>query len=150
VNPYGYVHNPLSWVDPLGLACCPPKVPNYHKANFTDGLVTSRHISGDEIFYKYHGETNRLGRDFNYVTKKKYSSENALREDLAILNEWGGNIDRVTTFKPAKGTRITQGTAAPQLSSDGFESLAGGGYQGIINIKELSNPTIINTKKVNF
>jgi RHS repeat-associated protein len=23
VNPYGYVHNPLSWVDPLGLACCP-------------------------------------------------------------------------------------------------------------------------------
>ncbi|MBF7996280.1 RHS domain-containing protein [Rahnella sp. SAP-29] len=24
-NPYGYVHNPLAWVDPLGLACCPPK-----------------------------------------------------------------------------------------------------------------------------
>jgi RHS repeat-associated protein len=26
VNPYGYVHNPMGWVDPLGLACvCPPK-----------------------------------------------------------------------------------------------------------------------------
>ncbi|OAT33421.1 hypothetical protein M976_00168 [Buttiauxella ferragutiae ATCC 51602] len=25
VNPYGYVHNPLSWVDPLGLACVCPK-----------------------------------------------------------------------------------------------------------------------------
>jgi uncharacterized protein RhaS with RHS repeats len=26
VNPYGYVHNPLGWIDPLGLAgkdCCP-------------------------------------------------------------------------------------------------------------------------------
>ncbi|WP_197090656.1 RHS repeat-associated core domain-containing protein, partial [Yersinia aldovae] len=22
-NPYGYVHNPLGWVDPLGLATCP-------------------------------------------------------------------------------------------------------------------------------
>jgi RHS repeat-associated protein len=25
LNPYGYVHNPLSYIDPLGLACCPPK-----------------------------------------------------------------------------------------------------------------------------
>ncbi|WP_337927123.1 RHS repeat domain-containing protein, partial [Buttiauxella sp. S19-1] len=25
LNPYGYVANPLRWVDPLGLACCPPK-----------------------------------------------------------------------------------------------------------------------------
>lgn len=26
INPYSYVHNPLSWIDPLGLACvCPPK-----------------------------------------------------------------------------------------------------------------------------
>ncbi|OTA15764.1 RHS family protein [Xenorhabdus beddingii] len=24
LNPYGYVHNPLSWVDPLGLTSCPP------------------------------------------------------------------------------------------------------------------------------
>ena len=27
INPYGYVLNPLSWIDPLGLTseCCPPK-----------------------------------------------------------------------------------------------------------------------------
>uniref|UniRef100_UPI0039897434 RHS repeat-associated core domain-containing protein n=1 Tax=Edaphovirga cremea TaxID=2267246 RepID=UPI0039897434 len=26
VNPYGYVHNPTGYIDPLGLACiCPPK-----------------------------------------------------------------------------------------------------------------------------
>ncbi len=23
MNPYGYVHNPVGWIDPLGLACCP-------------------------------------------------------------------------------------------------------------------------------
>ncbi|MFG6653497.1 RHS repeat-associated core domain-containing protein [Scandinavium sp. M-37] len=32
VNPYGYVHNPLSWVDPLGLACCPPKYGSRNEA----------------------------------------------------------------------------------------------------------------------
>ncbi|EOE6835706.1 RHS repeat domain-containing protein [Proteus mirabilis] len=25
LNPYGYVHCPTGWVDPFGLACCPPK-----------------------------------------------------------------------------------------------------------------------------
>lgn len=75
---------------------------------------------------------------------------NARREYLAILNEWGVNINRVRAFKPAKGTWSAEGTAAPQISSDGFESLAGGGYQGIISFKELSNSTIINTKKAKF
>jgi hypothetical protein len=61
---------------------------------------------------------------------------NALSEDFVIFNKWG-DIDRVTTSKPVKGSWITEGTAAPQISSDGFESLAGGGYQGIISVKEL-------------
>ncbi|PHM64365.1 rhsA protein in rhs element [Xenorhabdus stockiae] len=26
LNPYGYVHNPLSWVDPFGLEACPKKI----------------------------------------------------------------------------------------------------------------------------
>lgn len=154
-NNYGYVPNPWSWVDPFGLANCPtrkvgPTIPGNHKTNFTDAKVINRQVSGDEIFYKYHGGSNRLGRDFNYVTKQKYSSEGALREDLSILNEWGVKIDRVTTFKPQKGTWITEGTAAPQISSNGSQSLGGGGYQGLINIKELPNSTIIRTDKVNF
>ncbi|WP_424801264.1 RHS repeat domain-containing protein [Proteus mirabilis] len=24
-NPYGYVHCPTGYIDPFGLACCPPK-----------------------------------------------------------------------------------------------------------------------------
>ncbi|WP_016590213.1 RHS repeat domain-containing protein, partial [Yersinia pestis] len=28
LNPYGYVHNPVSWVDPLGLATCPMREVN--------------------------------------------------------------------------------------------------------------------------
>lgn len=74
----------------------------------------------------------------------------ALREDLAILNEWGMTIDRMTTFKPLKGTWVTEGIAAPQISTNGLEILNGGGYQGLNNIKELSNSTIIRTDMVNF
>ncbi|WP_207209735.1 hypothetical protein [Pectobacterium zantedeschiae] len=127
-----------------------PTIPDHHKKNFTDEETITRQVSGDEVFYKYHGESNRLGRDFNYVTTKKYSSEAELREDLALLNEWGVKIDRVTTFKPQKGTWITEGTAARQVSTDGSEILKGGGYQGLINIKDLSNSTIIRTDKVHF
>ncbi|MCG3464211.1 hypothetical protein L7G72_20930 [Xenorhabdus bovienii] len=102
------------------------------------------------MFYKYHGKTNRLGRDYNYVTRKKYTSEAELREDLAILKEWGVKIEYVTTFKPQKGTWITEGTAAPQVSKSGLEKLKGEGYQGLINIKGLPNSSIIKTEKVKF
>lgn len=49
------------------------------------GVICSyRQVSGDAIFYKYHGK-NRLGSDFDYVTNKKYTSETELRKYLAIL-----------------------------------------------------------------
>ncbi|WP_206194075.1 hypothetical protein [Serratia microhaemolytica] len=144
-------------VDPLGLARCSsgsklpgPQIPDGHKANFTDGVTINRQVSGDEVFYKYHGKSNRLGRDFNYVTNKKYTSEVELRSDLAILREWGVKMDKVTTFRPQKGTWIAEGTAAPQISSNGLEVLKGGKYQGIINIKELPKSTILRTENTNF
>mgnify|MGYP001743050886 CR=1 FL=1 len=57
-----------------------------------------------------------------------------MREDLALLKEWGVDIEYVTTFRPQAGTEILEGR----------------GYQGIINIKELPNSTIIKTEKVKF
>ena len=32
LNPYAYVPNPLKYVDPLGLACCPPKFGSRNEA----------------------------------------------------------------------------------------------------------------------
>ena len=144
-----------NWADVFGLRCkkvkkIGPSIPEFHRKNFTDGIVNMRQVSGDEIFYKYHGKSNRLGREYNYVTNKKYLSEQALREDLALLKEWGVKIEYVTTFKPQAGTWIGEGTAAKQISQDGTEILEGTGYQGIINIKELPNSTIIKTEKVKF
>ena len=152
---YGYVGDLNNWADVFGLRCkkvkkIGPSIPEFHRKNFTDGIVNMRQVSGDEIFYKYHGKSNRLGREYNYVTNKKYLSEQALREDLALLKEWGVEIEYVTTFKPQAGTWIGEGTAAKQISQDGTEILEGTGYQGIINIKELPNSTIIKTEKVKF
>jgi RHS repeat-associated protein len=44
VNPYGYVHNPLGWIDPLGLACCPPE----KGADVTEDMIR-RALEGDPM-----------------------------------------------------------------------------------------------------
>ncbi|TDB41262.1 sugar-binding protein, partial [Photorhabdus khanii subsp. guanajuatensis] len=46
VNPYGYVHDPVSWIDPLGLAGCPGAKLNepykeIEKAKLDDWIVDS-------------------------------------------------------------------------------------------------------------
>ncbi len=105
-----------------------PKIPDYHVGNFTNKLITNRQVSGEETFYKYHGPDNRLGKTHNYVTKELYSIESALRDDLAILDEWGISFTHVTTFKPVKGTWIGEGTAAKQVGDFSDEIRLGGGY----------------------
>jgi hypothetical protein len=121
-----------------------PTVPAYHAKNFTAGKYVNRQVSGDEIFYKYHGVDNRTGKTHNYLSNKRYTSESALRNDLAILDEWGITIDRMTTFKPARGTWISEGTAARQVGLTG-EIRAGGGYQGLIDVPNLPNSSVIRT-----
>ena len=125
-----------------------PKVPSYHANNFTGGKYVNRQVSGDEVFYKYHGVNNRTGRTHNYVTKKKYGSEIELRNDLAILDEWGVQIDRVTTFRPARGTWISEGTAARQVGEITGEVRPGGGWQGLIDVGNLPNSSVIRTDRL--
>ncbi|MFP2424329.1 RHS repeat-associated core domain-containing protein, partial [Pseudescherichia vulneris] len=49
VNPYGYVHNPLGWVDPLGLACCSIKPGK----NFKDHFIRHKDILEKYLDKKY-------------------------------------------------------------------------------------------------
>lgn len=79
-----------------------PDLLKRHIINFTDEIAVSRQVNGLETFYKYHGSSNRLGRDFNYVKKRKYSSLSELKEDFALLDEWGVKVEYVTEFKPQK------------------------------------------------
>lgn len=122
-----------------------PTVPAYHAKNFTGSNYVNRQVSGDEIFYKYHGVNNRTGKTHNYLSNKRYTSEAALRDDLAILDEWGITIDRMTTFRPARGTWISEGTAARQVGGLTGEIRVGGGYQGLIDVPNLPNSSVIRT-----
>lgn len=125
-----------------------PTFPPYHARNFTGGKYVNRQVSGDEVFYKYHGVHNRTGKTHNYLTKKKYTSEADLRNDLAILDEWGIKIDRVTEFRPAKGTWISEGTAARQVGEITGEIRPGGGWQGVIDVGNLPKSSVIRTDRL--
>jgi hypothetical protein len=125
-----------------------PAVPESHTLNFEEGLFTNRQVAGEEVFYKYHGVDNRFGRTHNYVTDKPYTSEAQLRNDLAILDEWGIDITHVTTFKPSSGTWISEGVAAPQTAKFVPEYRPGGGYQGLIDVKNLPKSSIIRTDRL--
>lgn len=122
-----------------------PAVPAYHAKNFDRSTYTNRQVSGDEVFYKYHGVNNRTGKTHNYLTKRLYATETELRDDLAILGEWGITIDRVTTFQPARGTWISEGKAAGQVGYVTGEIRPGGGYQGLIGVDNLPNSSVIRT-----
>jgi RHS repeat-associated protein len=122
-----------------------PSVPEYHVNNFSEGYYVNRQVNGGEVFYKYHGINNRTGKTHNYLTNRIYTAEEELRNDLAILEEWGIAIDRVTIFKPSKGTWISEGTAARKVGGVTEEIRAGGGYQGLIDVHNLPNSTVIRT-----
>ncbi len=144
VSPYSYVHNPANWIDPLGLAGCPisdsksssenksfshqgPELPKNIAETFKDGIYKNRQLTGDEVFYKYHGINNRTGRKFSWLTNKKYSSEDVLRQDLAIRHDWGVNITKISEFKVPRGTWVSEGPAAAQGSG-----YLGSGYQAVV------------------
>ncbi len=122
------------------------KISSDHSKNFLDQSYTNRQVSGDEVFYKYHGADNRTGKEVTYLTNKKYSNEERLRQGLAIDPDWG-SISKVTTFKPQKGTWISEGATASKKSVS-QQVYKGGDYQGVIDTKNLPKSTIIRTDKL--
>ncbi|ETS33641.1 hypothetical protein BB987_14845 [Photorhabdus temperata] len=42
LNLYAYVHNPVSWIDPLGLVGCPGAKPNYQGVSRKDALRAAK------------------------------------------------------------------------------------------------------------
>jgi len=69
-----------------------------------------------------------------------------MRQGLAIDKDWGV-IDRITTYRPQRGTWISEGAAAPQKSLMN-KMYKGGDYQGVIDTKNLPKSTIIRTDRL--
>ncbi|WP_179124811.1 hypothetical protein [Salmonella bongori] len=76
-----------------------PKLPDNIASTFENGIYTNRKLTQDEFFYKYHGVDNRTGRKYSWLTNKLYTSEDTLRQDLAIRHDWGVNITDVSKFR---------------------------------------------------
>jgi hypothetical protein len=79
VNPYGYVHNPLGWFDPLGLACCSVnRRQALNEAKDLAGIPRSQQLNrqwtvGDnpvrrgQTNYKYSQDFGSHGRYYEYT-----------------------------------------------------------------------------------
>ncbi|WP_208616116.1 hypothetical protein [Citrobacter werkmanii] len=105
-----------------------PKLPDNIESAFENGIYTNRKLTQDEFSYKYHGVDNRTGRKYSWLTNKLYTSEDTLRQDLAIRHIWGVNITDVSKFRVPQGTWVSEGTAAAQGA--GYPD---GGYQAVIS-----------------
>jgi hypothetical protein len=124
-----------------------PTLPVSKSKTFLNGNYRNRQASGEEVFYRYHGVDNRTGNEYTFVTNTKFSSARELRDNMAILKEWGIKMDYVTTFHPPKGVWISEGVSAPQKGKNG-ESLPGGGYQALIETDNLHPFTVIATDRL--
>lgn len=72
VNPYSYVHNPLSFIDPLGLACCPLKFADQDK------LTSHFQKHSGEFGAKSEQEYLQIGQDLiknGHKVQYMYKSE---------------------------------------------------------------------------
>ena len=86
LRPQGYVHNPVEWVDPLGLSGCPPDKPSkprpFDDANFADQQKLTSHYEkhGGEFRAKSEEEYLQIGRDvMNNGHKVEYAYKGETR-----------------------------------------------------------------------
>ncbi len=143
VNPYGYVPNPVSFVDPLGLAGCSGAAPKYEydmvnnpgplaqtlnprhapAANFAGGKYNSKILNEDLILYRGGnggGKRNALGQWF---TESPPISVAHVRIDAAVKPQWFNEVGVLTGKSPInavykvkipKGTTIFEGPVGYQ------------------------------------
>ncbi|MCC8376554.1 hypothetical protein CKY10_03860 [Photorhabdus sp. HUG-39] len=141
-NPYSYVHDPVNWIDPLGLAGCNKKDYEYDMVNnpgplshhpydirwapagnFAGGKYNSRVLDEDLILYRGGnggGGQNALGQLF---TTSPPTSVAHVRIDTAVKPQWFNEAGELTGKSPInavykvkipKGTTIFEGPVGYQ------------------------------------
>ena len=149
-TPYAYVHNPMGWVDPFGLAKCKPSVSGLDP--YKGVKEASEYLKSQGVPRKYRKQTlesfdidsikvrpagaNEYGLRYfdgvNAQAKGRYLFESfpATRSSLAVKPEWN-QMTEFAQFKIKPGTTIIEGKAAPQGIG-----LPGGQTQKYINYLE--------------
>ncbi len=127
-NPATYVHNPLQWVDPLGLGPCPMDpyagtreasqllqdagVPRQFRVqvmqSFEEGTITVRKAGDSDYGIRYYDDANASARG-RYLT----SEWPATREQLAVKADWN-QFTHLQQWQIRPGADIIEGRVAPQ------------------------------------
>jgi RHS repeat-associated protein len=110
VNPYGYVHNPLGWIDPLGLACCKYNSRNeaFRAAKRDAGIPMNQRPSKVEMVnLTDRNGHNILGDNYKPLKTREYTFTRPGKEDIVIQDHSPGHI---------YGPDGTQGNQGPHIN----------------------------------
>ncbi|WP_230845687.1 RHS repeat-associated core domain-containing protein, partial [Yersinia pseudotuberculosis] len=149
LNPYGYVHNPVSFIDPLGLckalgestgeysAINPGPLSNDLAATFSGGRYKEIVLSQDTELYRAGVNGRPFGQFFSL---DKPQSVLQTRIDKAVLPNWPGGgtspLDSVFKLKVPAGTKIYVGDVGYQ------NGIYIGGTQQIVIPKSWDTPGV--------
>ena len=146
-TPQGYVHNPLTWVDTLGLESYPKgsngnsdevverwgphredgPLRREHAETFRSASYTEKVTTEPTTLYRTYTEgKSPLGR---FWTRTEPKGPVQAKIDSALNPAWGNEATAVSKIEVPAGTRIFEGAVAPQNINGGMGNLIGGGNQ---------------------
>jgi len=147
INNYLYTPNPISWIDPLGLACKedindPAKMlPAPRDSN---PWMPNTSIESDVVgkngmtVYRAHGEGRATG---GWVTAEAPPNQSYVRKELAVAPEWN-DATHYSEIKLAPGTRYQSGIAGPQDFPGG---IGGGNQIQVLNFEDILKQEVIKS-----
>ena len=123
---YGYVADPLTYIDGLGLSSCPSDMPPWVRESFLDGRAERIVLDRPLVLHRAHG--GKAGKVGRFMSGDKLTSRRTARNRLALKQEWGNRVSKKTKVVVPEGTTVWRGKAAPQIQKNG-KTLPGGGDQ---------------------
>mgnify|MGYP003365298543 CR=1 FL=1 len=95
INPYSYVKNPLTWIDPLGLYCCPKfglKNEAFRAAKSDAGIPMGQQPSKVEMVNLTDRDGNNiLGDNYKPIKTREYTFTRPGQEDIVIQDHSYGH-----------------------------------------------------------
>jgi hypothetical protein len=112
-----------------------PTLARRHAQNFQGGIAERIVLDQAITVYRVHG--GGAGKVGSWLSGDIIKSKLILRKRLALKQEWGNSITKLTEVTIPKGTAIWRGKAAGQLQKNG-KYLKGGGDQIFIDVVDPS------------
>ncbi|WP_315850869.1 RHS repeat-associated core domain-containing protein, partial [Yersinia similis] len=151
LNPYGYVHNPVKYVDPLGLASLALPAPVFLDPWGSGAKLESIIVPKGGITVEMAMSPGQT-RPGGWATSDHIPNVDYVRNQLAVIPDFKPEISHVQQFHIPEGVRIQIGPVGPQTS--GGITYPGGGsqiqilnYEDRAKLKPVGESRVIHSKK---